>query len=213
MLVLALLLSIIVGYLLGSLNISIIIGKIKKDDIRNHGSGNAGATNSLRTFGKKVAALVVIGDFLKGVIAILLAKLFAHLFGVLGLDAKLCIYAAGLFVVLGHNFPIFFGFKGGKGIITSVAVIFMVEALAGAFILVCGILVIIFTRYVSLGSSVGALAFPLYVIVTNFGNKSVDAYSYIAFSIVLCALALIRHSGNFKRLIKGTERKLGQKEK
>lgn len=210
----ALIISLIVGYLLGSFNISIIIGKIKGDDIRNHGSGNAGATNSLRTYGKKVAAIVLLGDFLKAVFAVLLGALISKLF--LGADAAstlFCKYLGGLGAVLGHNFPLYFGFRGGKGIITSVGFIFMIDPMAGAVILAVGVLVIAFSRYVSLGSVCGAVAFPLYVILTNYKSNEKTAPFYIALSVVMACLAIIKHRTNIKRLISGTESKLGQKSK
>ena len=211
MIYLALALSLIGGYLLGSLNISIIIGKIKGDDIRNHGSGNAGATNSLRTYGLKVACLVLLGDFLKAVISILLAILFAKLLTDSELAIVFCKYFAGFGAVLGHNFPLYFGFRGGKGIITSVAVIFMLDPLAGFVVLLSGVLVITFTKYVSLGSVVGSVVFPVYVLITNWGKESKTAPYYIALSIIMAALAIYRHRANIKRLIEGNESKLGQK--
>ena len=98
----------LIAYLLGSINTSIIVGKIKSgEDIRKHGSGNAGATNTLRTFGKMAAVLVILGDVLKAVVSIVLAMILS--------DEQLAVYAASFGVILGHNFPVFFGFKGGKG--------------------------------------------------------------------------------------------------
>lgn len=207
----ALILSLILGYLIGSLNISIIIGKLKGDDIRNHGSGNAGATNSLRVYGKKIAVLVLLGDGLKAVLAVLLGMLFGKLFGLDVNAATFCKYLAGFGAVLGHNFPLYFGFRGGKGVITSVGAIFMFDPLAGLVILAAGILVIVFTRYVSLGSSVGAATFPIYVIITNIGSENPVAPYYIALSIIMGGLTIYRHKGNIKRLIAGNESKLGQK--
>lgn len=208
---LAIILSFVLSYLLGSLNISIIIGKIKGDDIRNHGSGNAGATNSLRTYGKKVAGLVILGDFLKAVISVLLGGFIAKLSGVDDFGYNLSRYVSALGAVLGHNYPLYFGFKGGKGIITSVGSIFMLDPLAGLVILVSGVLVIALTRFVSLGSIIGALMYPVFVISTNIGKEGKTVPYYIALSVIMAALAVYRHRANIKRLIAGNESKLGQK--
>ncbi|MGN1092411.1 MAG: glycerol-3-phosphate acyltransferase, partial [Monoglobaceae bacterium] len=109
----------IVSYLIGSINSAIIVGKIKSsgDDIRNHGSGNAGATNALRTYGKSAAAFVVLGDCLKSAISCIVAIIVAYNTSLGVENVKLGIYAAGIGAVLGHNFPLYFGFKGGKGIL------------------------------------------------------------------------------------------------
>ncbi|MBP3337405.1 MAG: glycerol-3-phosphate 1-O-acyltransferase PlsY [Clostridia bacterium] len=211
MLILTLILSLLAGYLLGSLNISIIIGKLKGDDIRNHGSGNAGATNSLRVYGKKIAALVLLGDALKAVVAVFVGLLIAKLSGLDAETIMFCKFLAGFGAVLGHNFPLYFGFKGGKGIITSVAFIFTVDPLAGSIILVSGVIIIAITRYVSLGSVVGAILYPICVIVSNIGKQSATKPYYIALSVVLALLAVYRHKANIKRLIAGNESKLGQK--
>lgn len=211
MLIFTLILSLLAGYLLGSLNISIIIGKLKGDDIRNHGSGNAGATNSLRVYGKKIAALVLLGDALKAVIAVFIGMLIAKIMGVDAEGVTFSKFLAGFGAVLGHNFPLYFGFKGGKGIITSVAFIFTVDPLSGAIILISGVLIIAVTRYVSLGSVVGASLYPVCVIVANIGKESPTKPYYIALSLVLGFLAVYRHKANLKRLIEGNESKLGQK--
>ena len=211
MTILAIILSFVLSYLLGSLNISIIIGKIKGDDIRNHGSGNAGATNSLRTYGKKVAGLVLLGDFLKAVVSVLLGGLIAKLSGLEEFGYNLSKYASALGAVLGHNYPLYFGFKGGKGIITSVGSIFMLDPLAGLVILVSGVLVIALTRFVSLGSIVGAIMYPVFVISTNIGKKGESVPYYIALSVIMATLAVYRHRANIKRLVQGNESKLGQK--
>ena len=111
----ALIICAVLGYLIGSVNSSIVLSKLKKNDIRQHGSGNAGATNTLRVMGKTAALFVSLGDALKAVAAVLLAWLVAYLFKQGPDGTAYCKYIAALFTVLGHNFPIFFGFKGGKG--------------------------------------------------------------------------------------------------
>lgn len=186
------------GYLIGSISASIIISKLKGNDIRNNGSGNAGATNTLRTFGIKTAIVVTIFDVLKGVIAVLIARFIFH-------DPASEVMA-GFGAVLGHNFPLYFGFKGGKGILTSLAVAAVLSPWSALCALVIGVLVIVFSKYVSLGSVTGCVILPLASVYFEFGN-----WWLISFMIILGALAVIRHSGNIKRLIAGTERKLGEK--
>ncbi len=186
----------LISYLLGSINTSIIVGKIKSgEDIRNHGSGNAGATNALRTFGKGAAVLVLLGDALKAVIAILTTKL------ILGDD--LSIYAAGVGVTLGHNFPVFFGFRGGKGIVVSAVAILFADWRIGLIAVGVALVIMLLTKFVSLGSIMGALS----IIAFGFVIKGVDLY-YIIFSVILGGLAIVMHRKNIARLVKGEENKL-----
>jgi len=205
----------IAAYLIGSVNSSIIISRFIGTDIRNHGSGNAGATNMLRTYGKKVGVYTLLLDALKGVIAVLLAIIvcnvakdsFAEPFGAKNVLKCLC----GIAVVLGHNYPIFFQFKGGKGISTSAAVIFMLDWRVGLIVLIGALLVMVLTRYISLGSMVGALLFPTSVcLFTFFVDKNYN-YILLVTAIFMCILAICRHHANIVRLINGTESKLGQK--
>ena len=141
---------IIVSYLIGSMNASVVISKILGDDIRNHGSGNAGATNMLRTYGKGAALIVLLVDVLKGVLAVLIAK-----FAFAGMP--LYQYISGGGAILGHNFPLYFGFKGGKGVLTSIAVLITLNWWIGLVALVSALLIMAVTRYVSLGSMLGAV--------------------------------------------------------
>ncbi len=196
----------VIAYLLGSINSSILVGRLfGVKDIRQHGSGNAGATNTLRTIGKKAAALVFAGDVLKGVIAVLIAKLAAFL---LHTDGTIAVFAAALLAVLGHNYPLYFGFKGGKGIATSAAVILMIDPLLGICVFVFALLVMLITRYVSVGSMAAATAFPVAVAIWRHDNVP-----YLIFAVALGLLAIFRHKENIKRLVKGTESKLGAKKK
>ena len=160
----ALFISAVLGYLIGSVNTSIVLSKLKKNDIRQHGSGNAGATNTLRVMGKTAAAFVLLGDALKAVVSILLAWLVAYL-SRQGPDiVAYCKYIAALTTVLGHNFPVFFGFRGGKGILTSVAVMFMLDWRIALIVLFVGVMLIVLTRYVSLGSLAGCALYPLFAL-------------------------------------------------
>ena len=195
----------VIAYLIGSLNTSILVSKFIGKDVRKEGSGNAGATNTLRVFGKGAAAIVVLGDALKGVIAILIARLIVGMFTAANVII-LPVYVAAFCVVLGHNFPIYFGFKGGKGIMTSAAVIFMLDWRIGLIVFVCAIAIMAITRYVSLGSCIACVIFPISVILMH----SDDLY-FIVLSLAMGALALFMHRANIVRLIKGTESKLNFK--
>ena len=195
----------VIAYLIGSLNTSILVSKFIGKDVRKEGSGNAGATNTLRVFGKGAAAIVVLGDALKGVIAILIARLIVGMFTAANVII-LPVCVAAFCVVLGHNFPIYFGFKGGKGIMTSAAVIFMLDWRIGLIVFVCAIAIMAITRYVSLGSCIACVIFPISVILMHSG----DLY-FIVLSLAMGALALFMHRANIVRLIKGTESKLNFK--
>ena len=149
------LMVLIAAYLLGSINTSIIVSKIMiGDDIRNHGSGNAGATNTLRTVGKKGAVLVVVGDILKTIIAIYIGKF------ILNFDQN-AVFIAGMGTVLGHNFPLYFKFKGGKGIVVSTTAMFFADPVIGLIVFVVAISIMAISKYVSLGSVLAALTFAI----------------------------------------------------
>lgn len=196
------LIFLVVAYLLGSINTSIIISKLMiGDDIRNHGSGNAGATNTLRTVGKKGALFVVLGDVLKAVIAILFAKFVPF-------STPNAIYIAGIGAVLGHNFPLYFRFKGGKGIIVSLVAILFADPILGLITFAVAIAAMAITRYVSLGSMLGAVVFAVLALI--FQKENTD---FIVFSIILAILAIYMHRSNVVRLLNGTENKLGSKTK
>lgn len=203
---------ILISYLLGSISSAVIISKlISGEDIRKSGSGNAGATNMLRTHGKKMGVLTLICDVLKGVIAILVANLLSYL-----IDAefysRLLPLLAGVFVTLGHNFPIFFGFKGGKGVATGLGVILTLNWKVGLIVLIMALIVMAVTRYVSLGS---VLAGILYVAVDTSYMIFTNNFFFpeLIFTIILGGLLIIRHHANIKRLLNGTEHKLGEKKK
>lgn len=192
-------LSAVIGYLLGSLNTSIIVGKLYKIDVRNHGSGNAGATNTLRVLGKIPALLVVLGDFLKGAIACLIGR---YLAGETFPQVYAGEYIGGLFAVLGHNWPVYFGFKGGKGVMTSFAVVLMFSPWAALISLLCFIVIVALTKYVSLGSMIGAVLFPIAAFLLKEPAMMVGTGAFLGLLIV------VRHRSNIKRLIAGEEKKL-----
>ena len=189
----------LISYLLGSINTSIIVSKIMLgDDIRNHGSKNAGATNALRTLGKKGAIIVVIGDVLKAAIAIILAKFIT--------DDQNAVYIAGLGAVLGHNFPLYFGFKGGKGIIVSTVAILFADYLIGIVVIAVALSIMLISKYVSLGSILGAVLFVILSLIFKQNNPD-----FIVFAFLLAILAVYMHKTNIQRLVAGKENKLSFK--
>ncbi len=192
-------LFLILGYLFGSLNFAIIYSKLRRDDIRNHGSGNAGTTNVLRTYGKGAAALVLILDISKGVIAVIVSRLF--------FDNAILDCCAALGAVLGHNFPLYYHFKGGKGVATSLAVLLALHWPTALIGLATFIVIAIITRYVSLSSILAAVA----AVTASFIFFKVNEFSI--FCAIIGTLCIARHHQNIARLVKGTENKLGQKKK
>ena len=206
MLIAGIVLCALIGYLLGSLNFALILsGKMYKDDIRKHGSKNAGTTNMMRTYGNKAAGLTILGDMLKAVVAVLLGALILGLYygG----------YAAALGCVVGHVFPVFFGFKGGKGVATAAAAILVLNPLAFLCVLGVFLLCVIFTRYISLGSVLGAAVFPLVTFYTCFGNKTIASGSGFAFlcAFIIAVIVIVKHHANLSRLAHGTESKFSFK--
>ena len=202
----------IVAYLLGSISFSIIISKkMAGFDVREKGSGNAGATNMLRSVGKKAAALTLLGDALKGVVAIL----FALLVGIIvkDVDIELLKYVAGISVVVGHTFPIFFGFRGGKGVATSLGVILMLNWKIGLICLVFALLLMAFTKMVSMGSVGAAILFPVLVMFINTNFIVSEGSGYFVYSIILACLVAFNHRSNIQRILNGTENKLSFKKK
>ena len=192
-------LCLILGYLLGSLNFAIIYSKLRGDDIRKHGSGNAGATNVLRTYGKLPAAVVFLLDISKGVIAILLVR---SVFDGITYDCS-----AALGAVLGHNFPVYYKFAGGKGVSTSLAVLLTLHYPTALTALITFVIVLLATKYVSLSSILAAIA----AIIASFVFFRIDVFSI--FCSIIGILCIIRHRSNIQRLLSGTENKLGQKRK
>ncbi len=201
----------IIAYLLGSISFSVIISKkVAGFDVREKGSGNAGTTNVLRAVGKGAAAITLICDILKGVVAVLVAFLAGKI--VKGLDNALLIQVAGIFVILGHTFPVFFKFKGGKGIATSLGVLLITNWQIGLICLVFALVLIALTRMVSVGSIAAAVLFPVLVIFIN-QNYLVSAsnWSYLIYSIILAVLIIFNHRANIKRLLAGEENKISFK--
>ena len=203
----------VIAYLIGSINFSIILSKrMAGFDIREKGSGNAGTTNMLRAVGKKAAVITLICDILKGVVSILIAVLAGKI--VKNLDNALLVQLAGIFVIIGHTFPIFFKFKGGKGIATSLGVLLMTNWQIGLICLVFALVLIALTRMVSVGSIAAGILFPVlvafidqnYIVPTSNSN-----WSYLIFSIIIALLVIFNHRENIQRILNGTENKISFK--
>ncbi len=206
--IIAYILDAIIAYLLGSISFSVIFSKkIAGIDVREEGSKNAGTTNVLRTVGKKAAALTLICDILKGVIAVLIG--YAISFITKDLNAALLVQIAGIFAIIGHTFPVFFKFKGGKGIATSLGILLLVNYQIGLICLVFWLIIVIFTRMVSLGSIMAAILFPVLTIFIA-QNYLVEG-NYIIFGIVVAVLVVFNHRSNVKRILEGKENKLSFK--
>ena len=204
----------IIAYLIGSVNFSVLISKkMAGFDVREKGSGNAGTTNMLRSVGKKAAAITLVCDILKGVISIVIAIIVGNV--AKNLDRELLLQIAGIAVVLGHTFPIFFGFKGGKGVATSLGVLLMSNWQIGLICLVFAVVLMVLTRMVSLGSCAAAVLFP---VLTLFINQHYTVLTdgksgrvYFVYSVILAIIVLYNHRSNIKRILNGTENKLSFK--
>ncbi|WP_205672098.1 glycerol-3-phosphate 1-O-acyltransferase PlsY [Ammoniphilus sp. YIM 78166] len=193
--------AVIAGYLLGSISFSYLVAKkIAGIDIRQHGSGNAGATNTLRVLGKGPGILVLLLDALKGMVAVWLALWLTD-------GHHLATALAGAAAIVGHNWPVFYGFKGGKGVATTIGVIAALSFYPFLWSVLATLLVIYLTRYVSLGSLVFLVLIPIFMFVYR------DPQEFIWMAIILAILGFARHSQNIVRLLQGKESKLGQTKK
>ena len=198
----------IIAYLIGSINFSIILSKkMAGFDVREKGSGNAGTTNMLRSVGKKAAAITLICDILKGVIAILIAIAIGKIFK--NTNGSLLVQIAGVAVILGHTFPIFFKFKGGKGVATSLGVLIMSNWQIGLICLVFALILIALTQMVSVGSIAAAILYP--VLTLFIPQNYIVPGNYLIYSIVLAIIIVFNHRENVKRLLNGTENKISFK--
>ena len=194
------------AYFIGSVNFSVIISKkMAGFDLREKGSKNAGTTNMLRTVGKKAPLIVLICDILKGVLAILIAKIMTG-----NLDQAIGVQIAAIAVVLGHTFPIFFEFKRGKRVATSIGILLMINWEIGLICIVYGVLILILTRMVSLGSITAALLFPVLTIFIS-EHYIAEGAGYTIFGIIMAAIILFNHRANIKRLNEGTENRISFK--
>ena len=205
-------LAVLFGYFFGCFPTGYVVGKSRGVDIRRHGSGNIGATNTLRTLGWRAAAITFLGDCGKTVLAILLASI---LFADFGYDIMVIKLYAGIGAVLGHNFPFYFKFKGGKGIACTAGLTFALFPGAVPVCLTVFALCIVLSKYVSLGSILMAILLVIQIFIFNYyGILGVSEASIIEFNalvLFLGALAIFQHRSNIVRLINGTENKVGQK--
>lgn len=194
--------ALVIGYGFGCFSTAYVVGKANHIDIRSYGSGNAGTTNAMRTLGKKAGIITYIGDVLKAVIPILLARFFV-LSG--NPDSDLICLVLGLGVVLGHNYPVWLKFKGGKGIAVTSGVFIAVVPHIAVFALILFVLIAVISKYISL-ASICAILFA--------GTWMMIYYDFsVAYVVVIAgyiALALWQHRANIVRLLHGTENKIGQ---
>jgi acyl phosphate:glycerol-3-phosphate acyltransferase len=190
-------LSLVLGYLFGSIPTGYLVARAKGIDIQRHGSGNIGATNVLRAMSTPWAVLVLALDLFKGALAVLLAMLLG--LGVWG------VALIGLAAILGNNFNVFLGLRGGKGIATSIGVFIIIEPVAALVAVSIGVLVIAMGRYVSLGTLTGIISLPLILFVGDWQPAS------LVLATAMALLALLRHRDNLARLAQGSERRLGEK--
>lgn len=205
----------IIAYAIGSINFSVILSKkIAGFDVREKGSGNAGSTNMLRSVGKKAALITLTCDILKGVIAILIAVVIGWIFK--DSDKALLVQIAGILVIVGHTFPIFFEFKGGKGVATSLGVLLISNWKLGLICLVFALVLMALTRMVSVGSIAAAILFPVLTLFTSLNmlhsNYIVtNGSGYLIYSILLAAIVIFNHRANIQRILSGKENKLSFK--
>ena len=192
-------LIITICYLLGSLPFGYIVGKLfKKIDIREFGSGNIGATNAFRILGPWLASLVVMGDIGKGILSIYLLKY-------LNIDSSLILTIAGLAVICGHDWSLFLGFKGGKGIATTFGVVFALNPIISILAVMVWGVVLIISRYASLSSICALISIFIFTILFK------QPYEYIVFSAIIIILGIFKHKENIERLRSKKESKFGEK--
>lgn len=220
---LAIFLTALVAYLLGSVNSSILITRLfgQKTDIRKMGSGNAGATNVLRSVGRLPAALTFVFDFLKCVLAVLAGRaIFSYFFQIPGIAPQVIeqtgAYIAGIVCILGHIFPLYFGFRGGKGVVTSIAMIMIIDWRVSIIVWAAFFIAVIFSKMISLGSVCGAGIYPFATFFMtyfyDYHSSAAVPLSYVVIatvsSFIIGCIIIIKHWGNIQRIRNGTEKKV-----
>lgn len=195
-------LLVLVGYLLGAIPFGFLLGLASGIDIRRYGSGNTGATNTLRALGPKASAAVFVLDVAKAVLPTVLARVM--------IGDPLIEAFSGLAAVVGHNWPVYLRWKGGKGVSSSLGVMAVLAPIPTAAGFIIAVPLIAWSRFVSLGSITGAIVIPIFTAAYSmlFGQLP---WPYVAVSFVLGVLVVFRHTDNIHRLLSGTERKLGEK--
>lgn len=190
-------LLLVLSFILGSIPFGIIIAKAKRVDLKRVGSGNIGATNVLRSMGKLPAVFTLLGDILKGTVAVSVGKFF----GVEPLYEGLM----GIAAILGHNFSLFLGFKGGKGVATSLGVLAVYSPKAALCAFGVWLVTVFITKYSSLGAIVSFALLPIFVLLFDFDKIK------LLITILISLFILLRHRDNIRRLVSGTESKIGQR--
>lgn len=204
--------SIIMAYLLGSVNFAIIITKlVKGTDIRKYGSGNAGFTNVLRSVGKVPAIFTLIGDFSKGILSVIIVRLLFHFFAP-EQSTMIATYLVCYAALLGHLFPIFYDFKGGKGILVSFGAIMILSPIAGLISFAGFLITLAISRYVSLGSIIAAVIFTTSTACITVVTKSIPPYEWVL-TLPISGMIVFMHRENIKRLLNHTENKISIKKK
>lgn len=200
------LLILLLSYFIGSISFSVIFSrKFAGFDVREKGSKNAGTTNVLRNVGKKAAAMTLICDILKGLISVVIAGIIAKIWE--GTNVELMQYIAGFGAILGHTYPIFFEFRGGKGVATTIGVLLMLNPQVALICLVFGIILIAITKMVSVGSILSAILYP--ILIMFIGEKVI--LNIFLVSVLTSLLIIFNHRENIKRIKEGTENKLSFK--
>ena len=203
-------LAAVLSYLIGSINFPIILSRVLcKDDVRKHGSGNAGMTNIMRTYGKWIGILALIGDSGKGTLCYLLARWLTAALAP-GREALWCVLAAGLCGMLGHIYPIYFGFKGGKAVLFIAGYVVLYDPLTFCLCFAVFLVVLAVWRMVSLASVVMAVSFPIVTALTH-GLLGGEMPVSILFAALACLIVTVKHAPNLKRIAEGTEYKIGER--
>jgi len=200
---------VVLGYLIGAIPVGVIIGRLRRGiDVREHGSGSMGMTNVMRTVGRAAGAFVFLADVAKGAIAVALA------WAIIGPSSDMFFWgqvAGGVAAVIGHSWPVYVGFRGGRGVSTGFGAILVLSWPVALIPLAVFILVVGLSRYVSLGSILGA--FTMLLAMIPFIVYDIEPLAYIVFVAVVALLVIFRHRGNIQRLLAGTESKIGQRVK
>ena len=215
-LIIAGVISAVISYLLGSCNSSIIVVRLlKHEDIREHGSKNAGLTNTLRCYGKFPALLTLIGDLAKGIVSVLLSILVFNIIAGKGeFDTQTVGYIAGIFAILGHIFPIYYGFRGGKGILVSCSILIVIDWRTFVIIIPFFAVVLLISKYVSVASISSAVFYPILTFLLHYYAEKVDLHLCIVHTALVAVTSIMliyMHRTNIKRLIEGTENKFIKK--
>lgn len=211
--ILCLLFGAVIGYLLGSIDWAIIITRLfGKGDIRTQGSGNAGMTNVLRSVGKTAAALTLLGDFCKGIVSVLILRLLLHIFA--GVDGLILgDYIAAYAALLGHIFPLYYGFKGGKGILVSAGAMLILSPWSLLFCLAAFLLLAVCTKYISVGSIAAGICYPIANGVVTWLQYGAVSWNEVCFAIPIMLIVIFMHRQNIRRLMQHTENKVSFKKK